>query len=68
MTKLNHFDMAREIVRQADANASPDKMLSEMRRMFPRATAADYARVRDIGLDRIEMLEEERTLGRSLAT
>ena len=62
MTRMvNHFDMAREMARLVDAGGkSADALVAEMRRMFPTATAADYERAKRIGLDRVEMLEEER--------
>jgi hypothetical protein len=60
MTMINHFDLAREIARCVDAGKSGDETVAEMHRLFPMATAADYARARDIGLDRVQMLEEER--------
>ena len=60
MTKDLAFDIARQMARFVDAGISGNEMVSEMRRMFPTAKAADYDRAKLIGLERLEMLEEER--------
>ncbi len=57
---VNHFNMACEMARLLDAGMSSDEMVAKMRRMFPTATTADYERAKRIGLDRFEILEEER--------
>jgi hypothetical protein len=56
----NHFDMAKEMARLAEAGISDDEMVAEMCRKFPTATPADCDRALRIGLDRFEILEEER--------
>jgi len=56
---VNAFDMAREMGGLIDGGKSPDEACAEMRRMFPMATLADTERGLRIGLDRIEILEEE---------
>jgi uncharacterized protein (UPF0335 family) len=56
----NPFDMAREMARLVDAGKSIGEIAAEMLRKFPTATAADVQRALRIGLERIEMLEEER--------
>jgi hypothetical protein len=56
----NHFDMAREMARLVDTDKSSGEIAAEMRRLFPTATAADSQWAMRIGLERIEMLEEER--------
>ena len=68
VTIINHFDMACEMARLVDAGISGDEMVAKMRSLFPTATAADYARAKRIGLDRFEILEEERhAAARSIA-
>jgi hypothetical protein len=57
---INHFDMAKEMARLVDAGKDGDELLAEMCRKFPMATPADCDRALRIGLDRFEMLEEER--------
>jgi|SRR5215471_4433066 len=57
---VNAFDIAREMARLVDACKSGDELAAEMRRKFPTATADDYRRAKIIGIDRLEMLEEER--------
>jgi len=53
---VNHFDMARLV----DTGKSGDEIVAEMRSMFPPAAAADCQRAMRIGLERFEMLEEEK--------
>jgi hypothetical protein len=60
VTMVNHFDMACEMARLVDAGISGDEMVAKMRLLFPTATVADYERAKRIGLDRFEILEEER--------
>jgi len=57
---VNRFDMAREMARLVDAGKSTDETVTEMLRMFPTATAGDCQRAMRIGLERLEMLEDER--------
>jgi hypothetical protein len=65
---INHFDMAKEMARLVDAGTSDDEVVAEMRRMFPMATAADYDRAKRVGIERFDMLQEERmAAARSLA-
>jgi hypothetical protein len=57
---VNHFDMAREMARLVDTGKSGDEIVADVRSMFPTAAAADCRRAMRIGLERFEMLEEER--------
>jgi hypothetical protein len=57
---VNHFDMAREVAHLVDTGKSDDETVAEMLRMFPTATAADCQRAMRIGLERLDMLDEER--------
>jgi hypothetical protein len=59
----NPFDIAREMARLVDAGKAGDDLVAEMRRKFPRMTAADIQRAKLISVERIEMLEEERLAG-----
>src|SRR5262249_6898885 len=56
----NHFDMAKELARLVDIGKAGDELVAEMCRKFPTATAADCDRAPRIGLDRVEILNEER--------
>jgi hypothetical protein len=60
MIKGLPFDIAREMVRLADTRKFGGAVVTELLRMFPTATRDDYRRAKIIGLDRNEMLEEER--------
>jgi hypothetical protein len=58
---VNHFDIAREWVRLViDAGKPSHEGLIELRRMFPGATRADLKRAFRIGIERADLVEEER--------
>jgi hypothetical protein len=57
---MNHFDMARELAHLEGAGMPIEDCAAEMLRKFPTATVADVQRAILIGLERLEILEEER--------
>jgi hypothetical protein len=62
------FDIAHEVARLVDAGKAGEELVAEIRRKFPRMTVADIQRAKLIGIERVEILEEERTrIARDLA-
>jgi hypothetical protein len=59
MTRDIAIDMAREMARHVDAGKSGGHAVAAILQAFPAATAADMKRAMHIGLDQMEMWEEQ---------